>query len=72
MYIYYKNDLIESFDLTVHSNNINYKKEHYTKALAQSYGKNVKPEDIENVALENLRNLDKLGGFVDEIQQVIK
>lgn len=72
LYIYYKDELIESFDLTIYNKNINYKKEHYTKALAQSFGQNVKIEDIEDKALENLKNLDKLGGIVNEVQQVIK
>ena len=58
LYIYYKN--------------INYKKEHYTRALAQSFGPNVKLEDVEDKALENLKNLDRLGGIVNEIQQIIK
>lgn len=72
IYIYYKDELIESFDLKIYNQNINYKKEHYIKALAQSFGQNVKIEDIEDKALENLKNLDKLGGIVNEVQQVIK
>ena len=65
--IYYKNSLIDTFNLDIYNKKINYKEEHYCKALAQSYGKNVKPEDVESQALENLKNLDRLGGIVNEI-----
>lgn len=46
---------------------MNYTEEHYAKALAQSYGKKVKPEDVEEKAKENLRNLDILGGIKSDI-----
>lgn len=72
LYIYYKDDLIDTFDLNIYDKNINYKKEHYAKALAQSFGPNVKLEDVEDKALENLKNLDRLGGIVNEVQQIIK
>ena len=72
LYIYYKDDLIDTIDLNIYDKNINYKKEHYTRALAQSFGPNVKLEDVEDKALENLKNLDRLGGIVNEIQQIIK
>ena len=49
--IHYKNELIEIFDLNQYNQKINYKTEHYCRALAQSIGKNIKPEDIENQAL---------------------
>ena len=61
--IYYKNKLIEIFDLDKYNQKLNYKAEHYCKALAQSIGKDVKPEDVEKQALENLKNLDILGGI---------
>ena len=66
--IYYKEALIETFDLETYNKKINYKEEHYSKALAQSIGNNISPEDIENKAIENLKNLDRLGGIVNEIQ----
>lgn len=72
LYIYYQKKLIEIFDLNKYNQKINYKTEHYTKALAQSCGKKVKPEDIEEKALENLKNLDILGGIVNEVQPIIK
>lgn len=65
--IYYKKVLIEIFDLEKYNKQINYKTEHYCKALAQSIGKNIKTEDIENKALENLKNLDIIGGIKNEI-----
>ena len=65
--IHYKNELIEIFDLNQYNQKINYKTEHYCRALAQSIGKNIKPEDIENQALENLKNLDVLGGIKNEV-----
>lgn len=65
--IYYKKTLIEVFDIEKYNKQINYKTEHYSKALAQSIGKNIKPEDIENKALENLKNLDILGGIKNEV-----
>lgn len=65
--IHYKNELIEIFDLNQYNQKINYKTEHYCRALAQSIGKNIKPEDIENQALENLKNLDILGGIKNEV-----
>lgn len=65
--IYYKEKLIETFDLEEYNQKINYKKDHYCKALAQSIGKDIKPEEIENKAIENLKNLDKLGGIISEI-----
>lgn len=65
--IYYKENLIETYDLEKYNQKINYKQEHYCKALAQSIGKDIKPEEIENKALENLKNLDKLGGIISEI-----
>lgn len=66
--IYYKEKLIETYDLEEYNQKINYKKEHYCKALAQSIGKDIKPEELENSALENLKNLDRLGGIISEIQ----
>lgn len=63
LFIYYKNDLIETFDLSQYNQQINYKTEHYSKALAQSYGTDVNAEDIEEKALENLKKLDNLGGI---------
>lgn len=65
--IYYKKTLIEVFDIEKYNKQINYKTEHYSKALAQSIGKNIKREDIENKALENLKNLDILGGIKNEV-----
>ena len=65
--IYYKSSLIETFNLEKYNKKINYKENHYSKALAQSIGANVKPEDIENKALENLKNLDILGGIINEV-----
>lgn len=65
--IYYKKTLIEVFDIEKYNKQINYKTEHYSKALAQSIGKDIKPEDIENKALENLKNLDILGGIKNEV-----
>ena len=65
--IHHKNELIEIFDLNQYNQKINYKTEHYCRALAQSIGKNIKPEDIENQALENLKNLDVLGGIKNEV-----
>ena len=65
--IHYKNELIEIFDLNQYNQKINYKTQHYCRALAQSIGKNIKPEDIENQALENLKNLDVLGGIKNEV-----
>lgn len=68
LYITYKNNLLEIFDLDKYNKKINYKTEHYTKALAKTIGKNIKYEDIENKALENLKNLDKLGGIINDLQ----
>lgn len=68
LYIYYQDSLIETYDLCKYNQKINYKPEHYSKALSQSFGKNIKPEDIENKALENLKNLDMLGGIVNDLQ----
>ena len=68
LYIYYKNNLIETFDLDQYNKNINYKTEHYCEALAQSFGKNVKQEDVEEKALENLKNLSMIGGIVNDLQ----
>ena len=68
LYLYYKDKLIEIYELDNYNNKINYKKEHYIKALAQSYGKNVKLEDVENKAIENLKKLDMLGGIKNDIQ----
>lgn len=65
--IYYRKELIEVFEIEKYNKQINYKMEHYSKALAQSIGKNIKPEDIENKALENLKNLDILGGIKNEV-----
>ena len=65
--IHYKNELIEIFDLNQYNQKINYKTEHYCRALAQSIGKDIKPEDVENQALENLKNLDVLGGIKNEV-----
>lgn len=65
--IYYRKALIEVFEIEKYNKQINYKMEHYSKALAQSIGKNIKPEDIENKALENLKNLDILGGIKNEV-----
>ena len=65
--IHYKNSLIEIFDLNQYNQKINYKTEHYCRALAQSIGKDIKPEDVENQALENLKNLDVLGGIKNEV-----
>lgn len=65
--IYYKNSLREIFDLEKYNQKINYKTEHYCKVLAQSIGKDIKPEDIENKALENLKKLDILGGIKNEV-----
>lgn len=65
--IYYKKELIEVFDLEKYNKQINYKTEHYSKALAQAIGKNIKPEDIENKAKENLKNLDIIGGIRNEV-----
>lgn len=65
--IYYKKSLIEIFDLDKYKQKINYKTEHYCKALAQSIGRDIKTEDIEDKALENLKNLDILGGIKNEV-----
>lgn len=65
--IHYENKLIEIFDLDKYNQKINYKTEHYCKALAQSIGKDIKPEDVEKQALENLKNLDVLGGIKNEV-----
>lgn len=65
--IHYKNTLIEIFDLDKYNQKINYKTEHYCKALAQSIGKDIKAEDIENKAIENLKNLENLGGIKNEV-----
>lgn len=65
--IYYKKALIEVFDIEKYNKQINYKTEHYSKALAQSIGKDIKPEDIENKAKENLKNLDIIGGIKNEV-----
>ncbi len=65
--IYYKKTLIEIFDIDKYNKKINYKAEHYCRALAQSIGKDLNPEDIENKALENLKNLDVLGGIKNEV-----
>ncbi len=72
LYIYYQRKLIEIFDLNKYNKKINYKKEHYIKALEKSYGKEVKPEYLEEKALENLKNLDILGGIVNDVQPIIK
>lgn len=72
LYIYYQKKLIEIFDLNKYDKKINYKTKHYAEALSKSYGKNVKPEDIEEQAIENLKNLDILGGIVNEVQTIIK
>ena len=65
--IHYKNELIEIFDLNQYNQKINYKTEHYCRALDKKKKKNIKPEDIENQALENLKNLDVLGGIKNEV-----
>lgn len=65
--IYYKKALIEVFDKEKYNKQINYKTEHYSKALAQSIGKDIKAEDIENKAKENLKNLDIIGGIKNEV-----
>lgn len=67
LYINYQDNLLEIFDLEKYNKKINYKTEHYTKALAQSIGENIKCEDIEKKALENLKNLDKLGEKVNDL-----
>lgn len=66
--IYYQEKLIETYDIEKYSQKINYKHEHYVNALAKSFGKNTKVEDIENKAKENLKNFDILGGLVNELQ----
>ena len=62
-----QNDFNDFAHLNQYNQKINYKTEHYCRALAQSIGKNIKPEDIENQALENLKNLDVLGGIKNEV-----
>lgn len=66
--VYYQEKLIETYDIDKHNQKINYKQEHYVNALAKSFWKNTKAEDIENKAKENLKNLDILGGLVNELQ----
>ena len=68
LYIYYKNNLIETYDLEQYDKKINYKTEHYCEALAQSFGNNVKQEEIEQKALENLKNLSMIGGIANGLQ----
>lgn len=68
IFVYYQEKLIETYDIDKHNQKINYKQEHYVNALARSFGKNTKAEDIENKAKENLKNLDILGGLVNELQ----
>lgn len=68
IYLYHKEKLVEIYEKDSYNQKINYKKEHYEKALARSYGENVKTEDIENKALENLKRLDMVGGIKNEIQ----
>lgn len=68
LYIYYQGNLLEIFDLAKYNQKINYKTEHYTKALAQTVGTNIKYADIEKKAIENLKNLDKLGGIINDLQ----
>lgn len=67
LYLYYQDKIIETYELDKYDNKINYKKEHYVKALAQSYGEKVKAEDVEEKALENLKKLDMIGGIKDGI-----
>ena len=68
IHIYYQDKLIETYDTEKYSQKINYKPEHYANALAKTFGKNIKAEDVENKAKENLKNLDILGGIVNELQ----
>ncbi len=67
LYLYYQNKIIEIYELDNNTQKINYKKEHYIKALAQSYGKNVNSEEVEEKAIENLKKLDILGGIKNDI-----
>lgn len=67
LYLYYKDNIIETYELEKYENKINYRKEHYIKALAQSYGEKVKPEDVEEKALENLKKLDMIGVIKNDI-----
>lgn len=67
LYLYSQNKIIEIYELDNYNKKINYKKEHYMKALAQSYGKNVKPEEVETKAIENLKRLDMIGGIKNDI-----
>jgi hypothetical protein len=67
LYLYYQNKIIEIYELDNYDKKINYKKDHYVKALAKSYGKNVKAEDVENKAIENLKRLDMIGGIKNDI-----
>ena len=60
--------MIETFDLNKYSQKINYKTEHYCEALAHTFGRNVKQEDIEKKALDNLENLSMLGGVIHDLQ----
>ena len=65
--IYYKDNLIETFDFEKYNQKINYKENHYCKALAQALGNNIKSEEIENKALENLKATKKVLLVVDEL-----
>lgn len=67
LYLYYQDKILDIYDFDKYDKKINYKEEHYIKALAQSYGKNVKPEDVENKALENLKKLDMIGGIKNDV-----
>lgn len=67
LYLYYQDKILETYELDKYDKQINYKKEHYIKALAQSYGEKVKPEDVEEKALENLKKLDMIGGIKNGI-----